>query len=234
MYEELIAYGSPATVGPAVEPISVEQLAAFSHFDAPDPTTDAADYALIQGFISAAREEVENQTGYALITQAWRLSIDRFPGFPINSTGVSELLPSVPYYMPFYEPSFYQVDPTNSSIELMRKKVQSIIGITYIDPSGDEQTFDSSMYTLFANTISLKHGNFWPTCMPVPDCVRISYVCGFGDTAASVPQRLRTSVLYLAGHFYENRSLVAVEKTSDIANTMRLLLSGFRKLRVAK
>ena len=70
--------------------------------------------------------------------------------------------------------------------------------------------------------------------MPVPNCVRIEYTTGFGDRAASVPARAKTAIKFLAGHWFENRSLVALSPTSEVAHTWRRLLTGFRTLYIPK
>lgn len=239
MIEFLVPAGSPPVLGPAIEPVTIEELASFSRFDIPaatvgSPPSANPDYSLVQGFITAAREQTEEETRFALITQTWTLALDRFPGFPINSTGVSQLLPSVPYYMPFYEPSFYQVDPSNSTIDLLRPPVQSIVSIIYKDPLDNLVTLDPATYTLFGNKISLVQGAFWPTCKPEPDCVRVTYTTGFGDAASDVPERAKTAIKFLAGHWFDNRTLVSSETTSEVMHTFRRLLKGFRRLYVAR
>lgn len=57
---------------PTFEPVSFEQ--AKEHFR----KTDNEEDALIASYLSAARQWVEAETGRALCTQTWQLSIDRF------------------------------------------------------------------------------------------------------------------------------------------------------------
>ncbi|MCT8999641.1 head-tail connector protein [Chelativorans intermedius] len=61
------------TVEPAVEPVSPVEAKAHLRIDHDSEDT------LISGLIRAARQEVEQETGLALIDQSWRLALDRWP-----------------------------------------------------------------------------------------------------------------------------------------------------------
>ena len=61
------------TAAPAVEPVTLVE--AKSHLR----VTGTEEDALIAGLIASAREEVEQATGLALITQDWRLYLDEWP-----------------------------------------------------------------------------------------------------------------------------------------------------------
>lgn len=62
------------TAGPDAEPVSVADAKAQLRID-----HDSED-DLISGLIKAAREEVEQTTGVAMIDQSWRLAVDCVPG----------------------------------------------------------------------------------------------------------------------------------------------------------
>lgn len=61
------------TVAPAAEPVGVAEAKAYLRI-----AHDSED-ALLEGLIRAAREEVEARAGVALLTQCWRLALDRWP-----------------------------------------------------------------------------------------------------------------------------------------------------------
>lgn len=61
------------TAEPAVEPVALAGMKEHLRV-----THDSED-ALISDLIKAAREEVERSTSLALISQSWRLSLDRWP-----------------------------------------------------------------------------------------------------------------------------------------------------------
>lgn len=58
---------------PVAEPIAVEEAKAFARIETGD------DDALVTALITGARQRVEAETGLALMTQTWRLSLDRPP-----------------------------------------------------------------------------------------------------------------------------------------------------------
>lgn len=58
---------------PAIEPISLNDAKNYLRVD------HAADDALITSMISAARIQVESRTRRALMTQTWRVVLDRWP-----------------------------------------------------------------------------------------------------------------------------------------------------------
>jgi uncharacterized phiE125 gp8 family phage protein len=99
------------TVAPAVEPVSLDDAKAqlrIGHDSEDD---------LIAGLIRAARDEVEAQTGLALITQSWRLTRDCWPRggrISLLRAPVSQILSVTTYddggAASVVDPSAYQVD----------------------------------------------------------------------------------------------------------------------------
>lgn len=61
------------TVDPEVEPVSLVEAKAHLRVD------HASEDDLLSGLIRAARQEVERETGLALIHQFWRLALDDWP-----------------------------------------------------------------------------------------------------------------------------------------------------------
>ncbi|WP_274424867.1 head-tail connector protein [Chelativorans sp. YIM 93263] len=77
------------TVDPAVEPITLVEAKAHLRID------HESEDELLSGLIRAAREEVERETGLALIDQSWRLVLDDWPKgnmVPVRRGPVRELL----------------------------------------------------------------------------------------------------------------------------------------------
>src|SRR5258708_33263025 len=232
----------------AVAPVTVEEQCIFSRIDVPgendggSPPGPNLDRVFIQSCISTAREQVELSTMTAAISQRWLVTFDHFPGqedqyqrnwLMLNNSLSGLALPSFMFQ-------------TADSIELLRRPVQedeegggspplwSALTVTSLDEGGDIQTFDDSNYIVFANKITLKPGKSWPTVAAMRDAVRIEYPVGYGDTAADVPERLKTAIKYLAGHFYDVRNTVSTEITREVALTLCTLLGGFRSYRMPR
>jgi uncharacterized phiE125 gp8 family phage protein len=72
------------TVEPATEPVTLAEAKAHLRLDS------TADDNLLTGLIRAARQEVEQATGTALLEQSWRLALDCWPG---NGTALLKVYP---------------------------------------------------------------------------------------------------------------------------------------------
>lgn len=129
---------------------------------------------LIDALIVAAREMAEHETGRALCTQTRELVLDAFP----------------------------------ESFKLDGGKTQSIVSIKYLDTTGTEQTLDpqDTLPDLDSEPayISIGYGLAWPESYPVPNAVRVRYVCGYG-AAADVPGAIKSWMLLAVGALYANR-----------------------------
>jgi len=215
MFEQLIQ-------GPADEPVTVANQAAWSRFDAPDqlvgsPPAENPEYDLVVSQIKTAREDIERLTRYCLMTQQWKLTL---PGFPYRRPGFCVPVVFWPYGQ-----------LAENAIELMRHPVQAVQSITYLDPGGVEQTLDPSVYDVANDSILLKVGQTWPWTAQRDDAVRILHTAGYdpmGSPPTELPERLKTAVKYLAGWYYENRIPVSTQPTQDVLRTLASLLKGFR------
>lgn len=150
------------------------------------------DDPLVSDIIVAAREQIEADLKRALITQTRTLFMSRFPG-------------------------------VWGEIPLPYPPLQSISSIQYADSDGTLQTLDPAKYVYTANStpgrVWLPYGAAWPITGPFMDSVRISYVCGYGDTAASVPARVRLAMRSLIATAYRQRESHVFQQGGVIATT---------------
>jgi uncharacterized phiE125 gp8 family phage protein len=222
--------------------ITPADLASFARFDLPEQYTSTSplvlnpDYTLLQTFIEAASDQVEQLAATAMITEGVLLTFDFFPGQADPRQMYNYQLGYAYDQAPWWWYGF----PTKDSIELVRRPVQSSVSplvvpvVTYNDANGVLQTFDPSNYTVTCNKITLKVGSAWPLTDRRQDCIQINYTAGYGATADKVPSKLKLAVMFLAGHFYENRSVVTVEPTSEVHMTLCSLLSSYRSFRIPR
>lgn len=140
---------------------------------------DGADDAYITALIIQARETIESLARRALIEQTWRLSLDRWP--------------AVDY------------------ITLPHPPLASVTSLVYLDQAGDDTTWASSNYIADTDSqpgrLVLAYNVNWPSTAqlyPV-NPIQITYVAGYGNTAADVPAMWKQAILMLMGHWYENR-----------------------------
>lgn len=143
-------------------------------------TTD--DDTLLTSMLTTARAAVERQTRRGLNTQTWIAHLDTFP------SGNEIILPMAP--------------------------LLSVTSVVYYDEDGASQTFDAANYQV--DTVSqpgrivLDPDSDWPDTDEGINKVIITYVVGYGATAASVPAELRSAILYHIAHRYELRNPVNV------------------------
>jgi uncharacterized phiE125 gp8 family phage protein len=176
---------------PTVEPVALDEAKAHLRIDIDD------DDLLITAMIAAARQYCENKARRSLLTQTWELTIDSFPG---------PSLMGVPFGTPYSLPGH--------AILLERGPVQSITSIKYTDMASTEQTMPSTDYVSDLSgepaRITPIFGRIWPINLPQIGSVRVRFVAGYGDTADTVPQAIRSWILLRLGALYENREEVAV------------------------
>lgn len=239
MFERIIT-------APQVEPVTVEEVCLFSHLEVPglddgnSPPGPNLDRVLIQSYITSAREHVEQLMKRAMISQRWLLTFDCFPDREDYYNNVATRL-YYPNIIPWLFTPYHE-----DSIEILRRPLQeedngsispplfAPVVVKYLDANGEEQTFDSANYIVFADRITLKPSSCWPTSANIRDAVRVEYPCGYGDTPGDVPERLKLATKFLAGHWFENRVPIGTEPTNEILMTLSSLLGPFKLYRTPR
>lgn len=181
--------GSQILVQPAVEPVCLADAKLQSRVDADITSEDG----LITRLITVARRECEALTQRAFITQTWFHTLDTFPFWRTYS-------------------------PFGPAIELVKPPVQSVTSVQYLDQNLDQQTLDSSFYTLdniseparlVKNSIQI-----WPVVGFAANAVQITTVNGYGDDPSDVPAGIQQAILVYVAWMYRNRG------DEDAATTM--------------
>jgi uncharacterized phiE125 gp8 family phage protein len=128
-------------------------------------------------WLPAARRIVERDTERQLITATWRFTADGFPSWQWK------LATKSPW--------------------------QSISAITYLDSDGDSTVLASSDYRFVAATGILEpaYNESWPDTYDVAGAVTVDVVCGFGLTAATVPEEYRLLIKAIVLDWMEGRAL---------------------------
>ena len=132
------------------------------------------DDARLTALITAARNHCEVYTNRQFITASWKLYCDHFENV--------QLIPRPPF--------------------------QSVTSITYVDLDGDTQTVTATIYTTDLidepGRILLADGQTWPSHRgSQEDRVIIEYKAGYGLTASTVPQNIRTAMLFWIEGVYD-------------------------------
>jgi len=153
--------------------------------------------SLMESLIKGARRMIENLIGRALIDQTWVLKLDHFPG----------------------------------CIEVPRPPFSSLTGLQYVDQNGDTQAVTSSLYTVDSSAeparIYEAYNKSWPTTYAIRNAVTVTYVAGYGSTAASVPEEFKIAIKLLAAHWFRNREASSPIQQHDIPNGVHALISPY-------
>lgn len=162
------------TVAPTVEPITLAEAKAHCRVDA------STDDALIQGYITTAREWVEDYIDRALVTQQLVMKMDTFPG--------EFELPRPP---------------------MIASGTATAVTITYVTgEAGGTATLSASEYRVDRDStpgaIRTLYGGSWPSHLLDANAVTVSWWAGYGS-AADVPQRVKSAMLMCVHELYEKR-----------------------------
>jgi uncharacterized phiE125 gp8 family phage protein len=135
--------------------------------------------AYLTSLIKAARQYVENLCG-PLITQTWYQYQDRFPN--------------------------------GYDLAIGKPRLITVTSLKYTNEAGTQSTFSSSYYTVsiqdeYRPLIVLRDDYDWPDNGELYNTnpIEIEFTCGYGATAAYVPEPIKIAMLMLISQWYENR-----------------------------
>ena len=126
--------------------------------------------------ITEARKYIEEHTGYRLITQTWVLTMDEL----------------------------------EECIKLPYPPLQSISSIKYQDINNVQQTLSSNYYTVDNKTIPARvnqaYSYIYPPTYPELNVVAITFICGYGNTAETVPNAFKRAIKMYIQWVFDNDS----------------------------
>lgn len=177
---------------PASEPVDADALRAYI-----DATESMVSDAVAEGYITLARQWIEDHTGLAMITQTRRTSLDRWP------TGQE------PWWDGVRDGAISMLAGPNRVYEIPRYPLISITGVTVYNEASVATSvtvanvFDVDSYSI-PGRLALKQGQTWPVALRGTNAIEITYTCGYG-AASDVPAPVRQAVTQMAAHIYEHR-----------------------------
>jgi uncharacterized phiE125 gp8 family phage protein len=140
---------------------------------------------VIDSLIKSARRYVELWTGRTLINTTWA----------------------------------YYTDDLYTCIKLPTGNVSSVTSIKYQDSDDVQQTLTSTLYGVdgksVINQIYLKPNQSYPDVLVQPNAVEILFVAGYGATATSVPEDIKTAVKMMVAHCFEHREAHLMENLKE-------------------
>ena len=125
----------------------------------------------------------------------------------------------------------WTADHLSGEIELPFGPVTSVYEAEYVDTTGVTQELGD--YVTHYGRLVPSYGYFWPMLRYQPGAVRVRYEAGYGYDGDSpleypLPKAIRSAMLLLLGHFFENRESTAVVKLEEIPMGIVSLLDPYR------
>jgi hypothetical protein len=147
---------------------------------------------------------VERRYSIALITQTREQRQDNF----YETYG----------YWRAYSQGYYYAYNNRFKLDLMYGPVQDVLTVKYVNSDGVEtELVYGTDYDKVGLITPVTGGvqdvpiaaiypiNSWPTFKWIPEAIRITYKCGFGDDATKVPSLIKEAILRVMGHLFDNR-----------------------------
>ena len=158
---------------------------------------------LLTSMIKAARYNIENYTGRALITQTWEQYYDDLPQYQDYVELMKGPVQSISSFK-------YWLNDTESTFDSAKYNLD-----------------DASIYP----RVFLDDDETWPNLDVRRNAVTIRFVAGYGDAATDVPEDIIHAARLLVGFMYENRDDRVQRspfKTAALPTAVSYLLNPYR------
>jgi hypothetical protein len=189
------------TVNPAVEPVSVEEFKNFLHVESGD------DDALIALLLQSARISAELYMNRPIINTTFKQVQNGFEFDGVNQYSTRDLIGLGQGIEP--------LDFGQPYIGLQKKRIQSVTSVKTYNNSNTEAVFASENYIVDAvsGKILINDSANLPSNIRSLSGIEVIYVAGFGSSASSVPEAIKTAIKIHTQSLYDynrpNQNLVA-------------------------
>lgn len=186
------------TSGPAEEPVSVSEAKAHLRLDG------TAEDILVASLIVTSRLHIEAALGLALVTQGWRLTLDRWPeGGEVR----------------------FPLRPIRSIAEVTVRAADGTPAVV----SDESYLLDGNARI---PRLVARAGK-WPSPGLAAGGITIEFVAGLAEDAEGVPQPIRHALLLLVAHWYEHRDPLEIgSAAAAIPTAVSDLLKPYREVRL--
>lgn len=184
--------GSVLVTAPASEPVTASDLRTHLRVDATELPDGEAN-----SLIAESRQIIEDYSGFAFISQSWRLTLDHWPAA------------SEAWWDGVRQIHRNEIYGGTASLELPRWPLASITSVTVYDEDSNATsvtvgtTFNVDIYST-PGRMTLQRGATWPVALRANNAIEIVYVAGYAN-AAAVPATWKRALKQLAAFLYTNR-----------------------------
>jgi len=184
---------------PTQEPISMDELMVYLRID----SEDMVENQLLESILKASRENVEDITRRAIMTQTWDYYLNEFPGADYFKLPLGNLQ-SVTHV------KYTDSDGTQTTMT---------VSTDYLVEINDDQ----------CGRIVLPYDTDWPIFTEYPSkAIVVRFVCGW-TARALVPAKIKSAIKLICADLYENREGQVLSGQSYLENrTVKKLLMSAR------
>lgn len=205
--------GHVLVTAPAVEPVTAADVQNQLGIDVGEQDSQ------IELYITAARGICEQMTGLALITQVWRMTLDRWPSSHRE-----------PWWDGVREGAIGDLYASGRASQLLlpRYPLQTVDSV-----KADGETITVADYfnvdtTQKPGRLVLKYGETFPPIIDTANAVDVEYTAGFGDTATDVPAALRLAIIQMASHMFEHRGDGCSTENAMLASGAKAIFDSYK------
>jgi len=195
--------------------------------------SETVEDTLISAQIAAARRYCESVQGRAYITQTWELWLDAWPDKdyielprpPLQEPAVTagSFVSGTAYrILTIGTTDFTGIGASANTVGVVFTATGAGTGSGTATASGIVKYYgtDNTVYYMDGadcyfdkesepGRLALAYGESWPSATLRPhNGVCVTYIAGYGDAAADVPEDITRAILLMVGHLYENREAV--------------------------
>lgn len=210
--------GLVLVTAPTAEPVTAAELRLHLR-------EDVANFPDAGAYVTDARQEIENRTGLAFLTQTWRLALDRWPAGGeqwwdgVREGSITELYGNA-----------------LRSLELPRWPLASITSVTVYDEASNSSAvtvanvFDVDFYRR-PGRLTLKRGAAWPVALRASNAIEVVFVAGY-PSVAGVPAPMKRAVKQLAAFNYQHRGDDCDPAEAYVASGAESLMAQYKPARL--
>ena len=196
---------------PAVESVTLAEAKSHLRVETAD------DDALIGDLLAAARQTVEGFLRRALITQTWRLTLDRFPRVAERWwDGVRQGAAVV---------------ERARAIVLPRPPLSAVTSLTVFDAADTPTVVPAGDYIVDTaaepGRLVLRTGESWPVVGRAAAGVEVVFDAGYGAAGSAVPEAIRQGILETVAALYDRRG-EGVAEARGLPGAAAALLAAYR------
>lgn len=184
--------------GPEMEPLDLAQVKRHLRFSTTTEDT------LLDGWIAAARQYFEEQTGRQVMAATWDYWLDAAPVGRIE-------LPKPPL-LEVVSVGYLASDGTLTTL--------AGENYTVMAPAGPQAP---------PGWVQLAYGATWPITQDVPGALRVRFKAGYGAAQGDVPELVKTMLYLLVGHFHKYRSETVETRFESAVSTLPLGVDAFMR-----